>query len=79
MPHSSQPPVRRIIAAPQVSHLTGLSRSSVWRALRVPGTRPGGKFPSPVRLSPGRIGWFLDEVEAWLNSRPRTHPTMVEA
>jgi predicted DNA-binding transcriptional regulator AlpA len=37
-----------------------------------------GRFPQRVRLSPsphgprfGRIAWWEDEVDAWLDSRPR--------
>lgn len=42
---------------------TGLSRSTIWRMTR------RGEFPSPVSLSPGRVGYRRDEVEAWLRSR----------
>jgi prophage regulatory protein len=71
--HPSQSPLRRIIAAPQVLHLTALSRTTLWRQVR------SGSFPAPVRLTPGRIGWFADEITAFLDSRLRTHHTSVEA
>lgn len=44
---------------------TSLSRASIWRGVRE------GWFPSPVSVSPGRIAWFEDEVESWIESRPR--------
>lgn len=47
---------------------TGLSRSTVLRLVAA------GIFPAPVRLSPGRIGFFDDEVEAWQRARARTRP-----
>jgi predicted DNA-binding transcriptional regulator AlpA len=25
-----------------------------------------GKFPRPVKLSPGKLAWNADEVDAWL-------------
>ena len=28
-------------------------------------------FPEPVQIGPNKIGWYEDEVEAWLESRPR--------
>ena len=65
--------IRRIIAAPQVAHLTALSRTTIWRAVRA------GNFPAPIKLTPGRIGWFLDEIEAFLSSRLRIRPALVEA
>lgn len=30
-----------------------------------------GLFPEPVQIGPNKIGWYEDEVEAWLESRPR--------
>jgi predicted DNA-binding transcriptional regulator AlpA len=31
-------------------------------------------FPKPVELGKNRIAWNLDEVRAWLASRPRRTP-----
>jgi hypothetical protein len=31
-------------------------------------------FPKPVELGVNRIAWDLDEVRAWLASRPRRTP-----
>jgi predicted DNA-binding transcriptional regulator AlpA len=31
-------------------------------------------FPKPVELGKNRIAWDLDEVRAWLASRPRRTP-----
>ena len=30
-----------------------------------------GLFPEPVQIGPNKIGWYADEVTAWLESRPR--------
>ena len=43
--------------------LVGLSVTTCWRLRRA------GRFPAPIRLSPGRIGWRLSILEAWLASR----------
>lgn len=30
-----------------------------------------GSFPKRVQLSPARVGWYEDEIWAWVDSRPR--------
>jgi prophage regulatory protein len=56
---------RRILRDPEVQQRTKLSRVQRWRRVR------SGTFPAPVQLGPNSIGWFEDEVEAWLAKRPR--------
>lgn len=43
----------------------GKSRVQNWRDVR------DGKLPPPIELGPNSIGWFEDEIDAWLASRPR--------
>ncbi len=43
----------------------GGSRVKVWRDVR------DGLFPAPIVLGPNSVGWYEDEVEEWLASRPR--------
>ena len=45
--------------------LGGKSRVQVWRDVR------DGLFPAPIVLGPNSVGWFTDEVDEWLASRPR--------
>jgi prophage regulatory protein len=33
-----------------------------------------GEFPSPVQLSPGRVGWRESDIDAWIASRPIVDP-----
>ncbi len=56
---------RRVIREPEVKKKTHTSRTTRWRKVR------RGLFPAPVELGPNSIGWFEDEVEAWLAARPR--------
>ena len=49
----------------QVSELTGLHRSSIWRAAR------DGRFPAPVRLQGRRVGFIEAEVRDWIAARTR--------
>jgi predicted DNA-binding transcriptional regulator AlpA len=60
------PSQRRVERLRDVAARTCRSRSSIWRDIR------DGHFPIPVKLSEGRsIGFFSDEVDEWISSRPR--------
>ncbi len=53
---------------PEVLRLTGHeSRVTVWRLY----TAPTSDFPRPVQLGPNAIGFYEDEIVAYVNSRPR--------
>lgn len=54
---------RRIVRLPVVIVMTGLSRSSVYSAIEK------GVFPEQVGLLGRCVGWYLDEIEAWIDSR----------
>jgi prophage regulatory protein len=57
---------RRVIRGwDAASHKTGRSRAQLWRDVR------GGSFPAPFQLGPNSVGWFEDEINNWLLSRPR--------
>ena len=56
---------RRIIRSNAVTTRTGKSRVQIWRDVKAK------KFPAPLDLGPNSIGWFEDEVDAWMASRPR--------
>jgi prophage regulatory protein len=57
--------VNRILKQPEVSIITGLSRSSIYRLEAL------GQFPLRVKLSESASGWRSDEIQAWIDSRPR--------
>ena len=56
---------RRIIRKPAVRDKVAKSAAQIWRDVRA------GKFPPPVQLGPNSIGWYEDEIDAWLAARPR--------
>jgi prophage regulatory protein len=56
---------RRVIRRKGVITKTGRSYPTIWRAVRA------GTFPAPIVLGPNSVGWFEDEIDAWLASRPR--------
>ncbi len=43
----------------------GGGRVKVWRDVR------DGLFPAPIVLGPNSVGWYEDEIDLWLASRPR--------
>lgn len=43
----------------------GVSRVTAWRMERA------GRFPQRVQLGDNSVGWRADEIDAWLESRPR--------
>ena len=65
---------RKILRSNAVTKRTGKSRVQIWRDVKAK------KFPAPVDLGPNSIGWFEDEVDAWMASRPRrTYGAEIEA
>ncbi len=54
-----------ILRTSDVSRLTGLSRTTLWRMERA------GTFPARVRLGENSVGWIEEEVRAWIEARPR--------
>lgn len=53
----------RFLPWKEVARATGLSRTTAWRLQK------RGEFPAPYAISPGRVGFLEDEVEAWRVSR----------
>lgn len=55
----------KILRLPDVLNATGLSRSQIERLEK------RGEFPARVKISARASGWRIDEVTAWIESRPR--------
>jgi prophage regulatory protein len=55
--------LRRVIPEKTVVDVTGLDRVTIWRRERA------GDFPKRIQLSPNRVGFFEDEIAAWLDER----------
>ena len=46
--------------------MTGLSSSFIYEKMNE------GEFPAAVRIARGiTVAWYEDEIQAWINSRPR--------
>lgn len=54
---------QRILRRQDVERITGLSRSSIYKAMSA------GDFPAPIRLSKRAVGWRQSDVEDWIGSR----------
>jgi len=53
----------RILRTVEVGNLTGLSRTTRWRLVK------NGKFPKPLELSDGTVGWRESELLEWIATR----------
>lgn len=65
MSEVNEPIGRRLVKLPWIIENKAVSRATVYRAMEHDG------FPSAIRTSGRSVAWFLDEVEAWFESRPR--------
>lgn len=43
----------------EVLHITSLSRATIWREIKA------GRFPQPVPISAGRVGWRSSMIASW--------------
>ena len=54
----------RIFSWPEVRPMFGgIGRTTAWRLCAT------GDLPSPIRVSPNRIGWRLSDVLAWQRAK----------
>lgn len=60
MTHST---LDRVLKPREVAEITGLSATTIWRE------RQRGTFPDPIKISAGRLGWRVSDLNAWLEER----------
>src|SRR5215472_78101 len=58
-------PPRRLLRNADLDARGLQSRATRWRGVR------SGTFPAPVEIGPNSVGWYEDEIDAWLATRPR--------
>ncbi|MCP4184850.1 MAG: AlpA family phage regulatory protein [Hyphomicrobiales bacterium] len=56
-------PATAFYSEKQLDVVTSLSRATRWRL------RQCGDFPKPVQLSPGRVGYPVYLIDAWISER----------
>jgi len=56
---------RNILPVKLAEKKVGVTRLTMWRMEKK------GEFPKRVQLTGKKIGWFEDELDEWLENRPR--------
>jgi prophage regulatory protein len=59
----------RFMRERDVIAVTSLSHATLWRAMK------NGRFPRPVSISPGRVGWRESAIVAWQQNPTAWQPT----
>ncbi|MCS6115875.1 AlpA family phage regulatory protein [Shewanella baltica] len=62
-------PSYSIIRLVSVIQLTGLSRSTIYDKQNPRSPRYDSTFPKKVTLGARAVGWYMQEVEQWLQGR----------
>lgn len=55
----------QVLRLSDVVKKTGLSRGTIYLKIK------SGDFPKQIKLGPRSSGWYLHEIESWINTRPR--------
>ena len=55
-----------LLRLPQVEQFCGLKKSAIYVQIKE------GKFPRPVKLGARSVAWRSNEVDEWIQARPRT-------
>jgi prophage regulatory protein len=55
----------RIYRIAEVQHITGVSRTTLWRWVN------SGCFPAQVRLGSRNIGWVSTDIDEWIENLPK--------
>lgn len=53
----------RFLPANEVEHVSGYSRTTIWRHERE------GLFPRRVKIGKARVGWLESELREWIAAR----------
>lgn len=54
-----------VLKRSEMVKLVGLGYTTCWRLEKE------GKFPARIKLSVGRVGWLLSEIQEWIANRDR--------
>ena len=74
MQPAPQPPqTPLLLPRSEVGRLTGLSTSSIYRAMR------HSDFPDPLRIGKRAVRWRYDEIQDWIERQPRAAGAVGEA
>lgn len=62
-PGTGYPLGKRLVRLPEVSHVVGLSRSTIY------GMVHRGTFPAPKKLGGRSVAWLQSEIESWITAK----------
>jgi len=57
--------MNRVMRLPEVEHVTGLKRSSIYRLIKE------GRFPVQIKLGARSVAWKSEEIQERIDNRPR--------
>lgn len=57
--------IRPLLRRREVEQITCLGTSTIYRLMRE------GRFPEPIKIGPKAVRWKPDEIDTYLESRPR--------
>lgn len=57
--------LKRLIRLPVVLDRTGQGKSKIYQDIK------NGTFPAPVKLGSRNVAWIEEEVQQWIEERPR--------
>jgi prophage regulatory protein len=58
-----------LLRLPEVIHMTGLARSTIYKLMGE------GGFPSALKLTQRTVAWSVGDIQQWIVSRARSHRT----
>ncbi len=58
----------RVVRMKEVSHLIGLSRSTIYDRLNPRSTRYDPSFPKPLKIGVSAVGWSLEDIMLWIKN-----------
>ena len=59
--------MERLLKRQEVERRIGVTRSSLYRLMR------SDDFPLPVKIGPRTNRWLPSEIDAWIETRPRSN------
>lgn len=59
----------RILRIKQLTAFIGMSRSSIYELMKPSSKYYDPAFPKPIHLSQSAVGWVMQEIEEWLQSK----------
>ncbi|WP_201595213.1 helix-turn-helix transcriptional regulator [Psychrobacter vallis] len=61
--------IPQLLSVKDVSHYTGLSRSTIYEMINEKSVRHDPTFPKKVQLTQVRVVWVASEVAEWINTK----------